>query len=171
MTMSPPELADRLGSGLLSFPITHLHADQTFDERGYRNHIEWLSQFDVACLFAAGGTGELFSLTPVEVAWLVAAAAGAATLDRIDRVKLSSITLPLKNPISDAKVLTGRQKPMTEVAFLFAEIHTATGHSGIGFSYSKRAGGPAQFAHAREVAPALLGEDPNDIAKIWTKLV
>ena len=27
-------------------------------------------------------------------------------------------------PISDAKVLTGRQKPMTEVAFLFAEIHT-----------------------------------------------
>ena len=77
----------------------------------------------------------------------------------------------MKNPISDAKVLTGRQKPMTEVVFLFAEIRTEQGHEGIGFSYSKRAGGPAQFAHAKEIAPVLIGEDPNDIAKIWTKLV
>lgn len=102
---------------------------------------------------------------------ITALAAGAATLDRIESVKLSSITLPLKNPISDAKVLTGRQKPMTEVAFLFAEVRTEQGHEGIGFSYSKRAGGPAQFAHAKETAPVLIGEDPNDIAKIWTKLV
>ncbi|KAF0965236.1 L-talarate/galactarate dehydratase [Rhodococcus sp. T7] len=102
---------------------------------------------------------------------ITALAVGAATLDRIESVKLSSITLPLKNPISDAKVLTGRQKPMTEVAFLFAEIRTEQGHEGIGFSYSKRAGGPAQFAHAQEIAPVLIGEDPNDIAKIWTKLV
>ena len=36
----------------------------------------------------------------------VAALAGAATLDRIAHLKLSSITLPLANPISDAKVLT-----------------------------------------------------------------
>jgi hypothetical protein len=33
-----------------------------------------------------------------------------------------------------AKVLTGRQKPLTEIAFLFAEIETEKGHSGIGFS-------------------------------------
>src|SRR5206468_11130158 len=39
------------------------------------------------------------------------------------------------------------------------------------FSYSKRAGGPAQFAHAREVAPDLIGEDPSDIGRLWTKLV
>jgi len=41
----------------------------------------------------------------------------------------------------------------------------------VGFSYSKRAGGPAQFAHAREIAPDLIGEDPSDIARLWTKLV
>ena len=52
----------------------------------------------------------------------IAASAGAATLDRIAHLRLSSITLPLATPISDAKVLTGRQKPMTEVAFLFVEI-------------------------------------------------
>ncbi|MCO6011683.1 mandelate racemase/muconate lactonizing enzyme family protein [Actinoallomurus purpureus] len=97
--------------------------------------------------------------------------AGEATLDRISWIRLSSVTLPLATPISDAKVLTGRQRPMTEVAFLFAEIGTEDGHEGIGFGYSKRAGGPGQFAHAEEIAPGLIGEDPSDIGKIWTKLV
>ncbi len=86
-------------------------------------------------------------------------------------MSLSSTTLPLRTPISDAKVLTGRQKPMTEVVFLVSEIRSEQGHEGVGFSYSKRAGGPAQFAHAQEIAPVLIGEDPSDIAKIWTKLV
>ena len=71
--------------------------------------------------------------------------------DRIAWVRVSSVILPLANPISDAKVLTGRQKPMTEIAILFAEIETIDGHRGLGFSYSKRAGGPGQFAHAQEV--------------------
>ena len=90
--------------------------------------------------------------------------------DRIASIRISSTYLPLATPISDAKVLTGRQKPMTEVAMLFVEVETAQGHSGLGLSYSKRAGGPGQFAHAREIAPALLGEDPNDISRLWTKL-
>ncbi|MFG2007431.1 mandelate racemase/muconate lactonizing enzyme family protein [Spirillospora sp. NPDC048911] len=93
------------------------------------------------------------------------------TTDRIIQVRLSSVSLPLDTPISDAKVFTGRQKPMTEVAMLFAEIGTESGHEGIGFGYSKRAGGPGQYAHAKEIAPELLGEDPNDIARIWNKLV
>ena len=79
----------------------------------------------------------------------IAASAGASTLDRIAHLKVSSLTLPLATPISDAKVLTGRQKPMTEVAFLLVEVTTEGGQHGIGFSYSKRAGGPGQFAHAQ----------------------
>ncbi|MEV7607454.1 mandelate racemase/muconate lactonizing enzyme family protein [Paenarthrobacter sp. NPDC089322] len=94
-----------------------------------------------------------------------------STVDLIRHVKLSTARLPLTAPISDAKVFTGRQKPMTEVVFLFAEITTEQGHSGIGFSYSKRAGGPAQYAHAKEVAEGIIGEDPNDIGKIYTKLL
>jgi L-alanine-DL-glutamate epimerase-like enolase superfamily enzyme len=91
--------------------------------------------------------------------------------DRIRRVDLSSVTLPLDTPISDAKVLTGRQRPMTEIVLLFAEVHTVQGHHGIGFSYSKRAGGPAQYAHAREVADDMIGEDPSDIGRIYQKLL
>ncbi|MEQ1518866.1 MAG: mandelate racemase/muconate lactonizing enzyme family protein [Usitatibacteraceae bacterium] len=90
--------------------------------------------------------------------------------DRISRIRVSSCYLPLATPISDAKVLTGRQKPMTEIAMLFVEIETESGLKGLGFSYSKRAGGPGQFAHAKEVAPTLIGEDPNDIARLWNKL-
>ncbi|MEU8404153.1 mandelate racemase/muconate lactonizing enzyme family protein [Nonomuraea sp. NPDC048892] len=91
--------------------------------------------------------------------------------DRIRHVALSSVTLPLDVPVSDAKVLTGRQKPMTEIAFLFAEITTEDGHGGTGFSYSKRAGGPAQYAHVKEVGENLLGEDPSDIGRVYERLL
>lgn len=90
--------------------------------------------------------------------------------DRIRWLRLSEVYLPLATPISDAKVLTGRQKPMTEIAILFAEIETHDGHRGLGLSYAKRAGGPGQFAHACEIAPLLIGENPNDIARLWTTL-
>ncbi|WP_067974953.1 L-talarate/galactarate dehydratase [Nocardiopsis trehalosi] len=91
--------------------------------------------------------------------------------DRIESVVLSRVDLPLAAPISDAKVLTGRQRPLTSVSMLFAEIRTAEGWEGVGYTYSKRAGGHGQFAHAREIAPELIGEDPSDIQRIWTRLV
>ncbi|WP_319801285.1 L-talarate/galactarate dehydratase [Arthrobacter sp. VKM Ac-2550] len=91
--------------------------------------------------------------------------------DRISSVKLSLTYLPLATPTSDAKVLTGKQKPLTEIAFLFAEIGTEAGFEGVGYSYAIRAGGPGQFVHAKEVAPELIGVDPNDIQRIWTKLM
>ena len=108
---------------------------------------------------------------PTQAPTTTATEAPTTTGDRIRHVKLSTLTLPLDTPISDAKVLTGRQKPMTEIVFLFAEISTEDDHHGIGFSYSKRAGGPAQYAHAKEIADNLIDEDPNDIGKIYTKLL
>jgi L-alanine-DL-glutamate epimerase-like enolase superfamily enzyme len=90
--------------------------------------------------------------------------------DRITSVKVSLVILPLQKPASDAKVLTGKQKPLAEVAFLFAEITSEEGHEGVGYSYALRAGAPALYAHARELAPELIGENPNDIQRIWSKL-
>ena len=98
------------------------------------------------------------------------AIASSPSNDSIAWMRISSCYLPLATPISDAKVLTGRQKPMTEIAMLFVEVESKDGHQGLGLSYSKRAGGPGQFAHAKEIAPVLLGEDPSDISKLWTKL-
>lgn len=93
------------------------------------------------------------------------------TADRISWIKISSITVPLTTVVSDAKVLTGRQNALKDVALLLAEIETEEGHHGLGFTYTLRTGGPAQFAHAREIAPLLIGEDPNDISRLWNKMV
>ncbi|CAM3651476.1 5-dehydro-4-deoxyglucarate dehydratase [Occultella aeris] len=75
---SPAELRTRLGSGLLSFPVTHTAPDLTFDEDGYREHVAWQAGFGPAGLFAAGGTGEIFALTPDEVHRVVRAAVASA---------------------------------------------------------------------------------------------
>ena len=57
--ISPPELAKKIGEGLLSFPVTHFTSEFAFDEAPYREHISWLLEHDPAGLFAAGGTGRV----------------------------------------------------------------------------------------------------------------
>jgi len=91
-------------------------------------------------------------------------------VDPIKHVEISLYQIPLKKPVSDAKVLTGRQKSLTHVAMLTATIETVNGARGFGFSYSLRAGSAALYAHAQEVAGELIGEDPNDIGRLWEKM-
>jgi len=75
VTLIPPgELANRLATGLLSFPVTHFDDRLAFDEPRYREHLAWQADFGVAGLFAAGGTGEGFSLTSTEIDTVVRAA-------------------------------------------------------------------------------------------------
>jgi 5-dehydro-4-deoxyglucarate dehydratase len=72
--MSPEEFAKKIGAGLLSFPVTHFNDDFGFNELAYREHIEWLLGYKPAGLFAAGGTGEFFSLALKEFSSVVSAA-------------------------------------------------------------------------------------------------
>jgi 5-dehydro-4-deoxyglucarate dehydratase len=72
--VTPSEMARQIGGGLLSFPVTHFDAQHQFAEAPYREHCAWMLQHELAGLFAAGGTGEFFSLTPPEVARVVKAA-------------------------------------------------------------------------------------------------
>ncbi|RWK62032.1 5-dehydro-4-deoxyglucarate dehydratase [Mesorhizobium sp.] len=76
--MSPDEIKSRVASGLLSFPVTHFNEDFSLNLESYRAHVEWLSGFGAAALFAAGGTGEFFSLSPEEVADVTRAAKEAS---------------------------------------------------------------------------------------------
>ena len=73
--MTPTELKTALGSGLLSFPLTDFDAQLDFDPRGYAARLEWLMPYGATVLFAAGGTGEFFSLEPREYADVVRTAA------------------------------------------------------------------------------------------------
>lgn len=76
--MTPQEIKATLGAGLLSFPVTHFDAEGKFQAKSYQRHIEWLSSYDAPVLFAAGGTGEFFSLSPQEVPNVVRAAKEAS---------------------------------------------------------------------------------------------
>lgn len=76
--MNPIELKKAVGNGLLSFPVTHFDDQLKFDEAKYRRHVEWLAGYDAAALFAAGGTGEFFSLNPSEIPQVVRAAKASA---------------------------------------------------------------------------------------------
>ncbi|WP_329231912.1 5-dehydro-4-deoxyglucarate dehydratase [Streptomyces sp. NBC_00111] len=81
-SFTPSELGRRIGSGLLSFPVTHFTADDlSFDADAYRANIERLAAYEVGGLFAAGGTGEFFSLTASETEQVVTAAVQAAPDD------------------------------------------------------------------------------------------
>ena len=64
--MSPQDLQTVLGSGLLSFPLTDFDADLRFAPRPFAERLEWLQPYGASALFAAGGTGEFFSLEPAE---------------------------------------------------------------------------------------------------------
>ncbi|MFD3919003.1 5-dehydro-4-deoxyglucarate dehydratase [Streptomyces sp. NPDC058595] len=78
MTLFDPEtLRSVLGTGLLSFPVTHARPDFSFDEDAYREHVARQSSLPTSGVFAAGGTGEFFALTPTEVARVVRAAVAA----------------------------------------------------------------------------------------------
>ena len=76
--MDPQQLKAALGAGLLSFPVTAFDSAGRFNAKAYGDHVAWLSGFDAAALFAAGGTGEFFSLAPDEIPTIVRAAKEAA---------------------------------------------------------------------------------------------
>lgn len=61
--MTPQELKQTMSAGLLSFPVTDFNAEGDFRPDTYIRRLEWLMPYGATVLFAAGGTGEFFSLT------------------------------------------------------------------------------------------------------------
>src|SRR6195952_4846240 len=66
LPMSPQELKVVLQAGLLSFPLTDFDEQLRFAPAPYAARLEWLQPYGASVLFAAGGTGEFFSLEPQE---------------------------------------------------------------------------------------------------------
>ncbi len=64
--MNPQNLKSTLSSGLMSFPVTDFDDELNFRPHTYAQRLEWLAPYGASALFAAGGTGEFFSLEPKE---------------------------------------------------------------------------------------------------------
>jgi 5-dehydro-4-deoxyglucarate dehydratase len=104
--MSPTEMARQIGSGLLSFPVTHFRDDLSFDEAPYRAHVSWLLEHDPAGLFAAGGTGEFFALSPAEVTTVVTAAV-AETKGRVPVIAPCGMATPIAKELAQSAEAAG----------------------------------------------------------------
>jgi len=63
---TPQELKKIISYGLLSFPLTDFDSNLQFAPKPYADRLEWLMPYGATALFAAGGTGEFFSLEPQE---------------------------------------------------------------------------------------------------------
>lgn len=59
-------LRDRI-RGVLGFPVTPFRQDLSLDLDGLARNVDEMARYPFCALVAAGGTGELYSLTPAEV--------------------------------------------------------------------------------------------------------
>ncbi len=73
--MNPTDLKSTISSGLLSFPVTDFDEAGNFNPTTYADRLEWLTPYGATALFAAGGTGEFFSLTRDEYSNIIKTAA------------------------------------------------------------------------------------------------
>jgi 5-dehydro-4-deoxyglucarate dehydratase len=70
--MDPATFRSKLG-GVIAFPVTPFREDLSLDVEGLRRNLRGLAAHPLCAVVAAGGTGELYSLTPGEVTRVVAA--------------------------------------------------------------------------------------------------
>jgi 5-dehydro-4-deoxyglucarate dehydratase len=68
--MHPSELRHKL-SGVIAFPITPFRDDLSLDLPGLHHNLSKLMEHPISAVVAAGGTGELYSLSPAEYARVV----------------------------------------------------------------------------------------------------
>ena len=72
MPLTPAQLRERL-KGVIAFPVTPFHDDYSLDLDGLRQNVRGMLQAPIHALVAAGGTGELYSLTQEEAKAVVQA--------------------------------------------------------------------------------------------------
>jgi 5-dehydro-4-deoxyglucarate dehydratase len=65
MSMDPKTFRSKMG-GVIAFPVTPFKADLSLDIPGLRRNLQALMKHKLCAVVAAGGTGELYSLTPAE---------------------------------------------------------------------------------------------------------
>lgn len=65
MPLTPEQLRDAL-TGVIGFPVTPFRSDLSIDVDALRANLQMMLAAPLAAIVAAGGTGELYSLTPAE---------------------------------------------------------------------------------------------------------
>jgi 5-dehydro-4-deoxyglucarate dehydratase len=74
MMLTPHALKLRIAEGIMAFPATPFRSDGSLDLSCLESHVSFLAQHSPTALVAAGGAGEIFSLSLPEHAQVMAAA-------------------------------------------------------------------------------------------------
>jgi 5-dehydro-4-deoxyglucarate dehydratase len=175
--MDAQSLKAQIGSGLLSFPVTPFDAANRFAPEPYAAHIEWLAQYPAAGLFAAGGTGEFFSLRPEEVVAAVRTAKAVAgdmpILSGCGYGTAMAVDLARAVEAAGADGILLLPQYLTEAgqAGLAAHVRAVCDAVGIGVVVYNRANfrlAPATLARLCEDCPNLVGfkDGTGDIATV-----
>jgi 5-dehydro-4-deoxyglucarate dehydratase len=72
MPLTPAQVRERL-KGVIAFPVTPFNEDYSLNLDGLRQNVRFMLQAPIHALVAAGGTGELYSLTQAEAKAVVRA--------------------------------------------------------------------------------------------------
>ncbi len=65
-------------TGVFGFPVTPFHKDLSLDLDGLARNVDEMAAFPFCALVAAGGTGEMYSMSPEEIEQVVATSVKAA---------------------------------------------------------------------------------------------
>jgi len=165
MPLSPSDLRPRL-RGVLAFPITPFRDDLSLDADAFQSHVDYLIRSGLHAIVAAGGTGELYSMTPREIVTVYRLAV-EATAGRVPVIVGVGYNLAIAKELAREA-----EKAGVDAIFVLPHYYGRAEDDGLYEYYSgiAKSVGVAVFPYARDAAvlsPALvsrLAEIPNVVA-------
>ncbi len=165
MSLSPSELRARL-RGVLAFPVTPFNDDLSLNPDAFQSHVDYLVRSGLHAIVAAGGTGELYSMTPAEIVQVYRLAVDA-TAGRVPVIAGVGYNLALAQDLAREAERAG-----ADAILMLPHYYGRAEEDGLYRYYAgiARSVGIAVFPYARDAAvfsPQLverLAEIPNVIA-------
>lgn len=179
MSLSPTELRPRL-RGVLAFPITPFNDDLSLNPDAFQSHVDYLVRSGLHAIVAAGGTGELYSMTPAEIVQVYRLAV-EATAGRVPVIAGVGYNLAIARELAREAERTG-----ADAILMLPHYYGRAEDEGLYQYYAgiAKSVGIAVFPYARDAAvfsPQLvdrLADIPNLVAfkdgqadlRVWTRI-
>lgn len=179
MPLSPSELRPRL-RGVLAFPITPFDETLLLNDDAFQSHVDYLVRSGLHAIVAAGGTGELYSMTPEEIT-RVHRLAVEATAGRVPVIAGVGYNLALARQLArdaekagaDAILILPHYYGRAEDDGLYAYYSGIAGSVGLGvFPYARDQAvlSPGLVERLADIANVVAFKDGQADLRLWTRI-